>query len=241
MLTNERGQRVLDTQIRLVNPSPSQNRQQAQHLLKQGQNLDPPDVETVRKLVIHLLRGRRVVGYHVPQKLKELNIHAEVNAASASFISLSDSPHHCEADEKSPLLKDLPYNGQIFDCAYQFTNLSVGGLDEGVAASASPLKGVQTQMPFDAACQRFLGLKWRKRKNQMNAFIESKITMALYQRWRSLKGLPATMALCSTDALHSVTPAEALLTPFGSQITVVPEEKPKSHIPVAVTNHLANQ
>lgn len=80
-------------------------------MLKQGQNLDPPSVDTVRKVVIHLLRGRRVIGYHLPQKLKELNIYAEVSAASASITSLSDSPYHCEADEKSALLKDLPYNG----------------------------------------------------------------------------------------------------------------------------------
>lgn len=120
--------------------------------------------------------------------------------------------------------------------------MSVAGLDEtAVGSSASPLKGAQTQLPFDAVCQRFLGLKFRKRKNQMNAFIESKITMALYQRWRSLKGLPATMALCSEDAPHMVSLGEALLKPFGSQINVVPEEKSKAHIPVAVTNHIANQ
>lgn len=85
MLVNELGQRVFDTQVRLVNPSPSSNRQQAQFLMKQGQSMSPPSVELVRAIILHLIAGRRLIGYHVTQKLKELQIVGEMTGMTQAW------------------------------------------------------------------------------------------------------------------------------------------------------------
>ena len=46
----------------------------------------------------------------------------------------------------------------------------------------------KVQIPMDTICERFLNLKFHKRKNQPNAFSEAKIIMALFQKWLELYG-----------------------------------------------------
>ena len=50
----------------------------------------------------------------------------------------------------------------------------------------------KVRVPMDTLCERFLGLKYQKKKNMPHAFSESKIHMALFRRWQEIygKGLP---------------------------------------------------
>lgn len=47
--------------------------------------MDPPSVELVRAVILHLISGRRLIGYHLIQKLKELQIIAEVNGTTQMY------------------------------------------------------------------------------------------------------------------------------------------------------------
>ena len=42
---------------------------------------------------------------------------------------------------------------------------------------------------MDTLQENFLKLKFKKSKNQPHAYTESKITMALYQKWKEIQGL----------------------------------------------------
>lgn len=73
VLVNELGQRVLDTQIKIVNPAISQRKQQG-FLLKQWAQDRAPEAQLVRRAILALSKGSKIVGYHVSQKLKEFQI-----------------------------------------------------------------------------------------------------------------------------------------------------------------------
>lgn len=69
----------------------------------------------------------------------------------------------------SDKLDIVDYCPMYFDCTYQF----------------SPESKLQT--PLDLLCKSYLNLAWKKRKNQPFAFTETKISIALFERWKEVK------------------------------------------------------
>lgn len=156
--------------------------------------MDPPSVELVRAVILHLVSGRRLIGYHLVQKMKELQIVAEVNGSTQMYSSFMQSDLHCAADENLNVTGTLAQGGFYFDAAHMFTNLSPDS-NTIITEAEEPAKGLQTQLPFDTVCQRFLDVKWRKKRSMPFAFTEAKIQMALFQRWRQMHGLSLTRAV----------------------------------------------
>lgn len=64
---------IFDTQVKLVNPAILNGKATKTQFLQSCQE-QAPDVEDVRIAVLHLLKGKKLVGYHILQKLKELKI-----------------------------------------------------------------------------------------------------------------------------------------------------------------------
>jgi hypothetical protein len=54
----------------MTDNAPTKGKQQAQ-ILKQWAQQKAMDVEDARQVVLHLLKGKKVVGYHLHQKLRE--------------------------------------------------------------------------------------------------------------------------------------------------------------------------
>lgn len=186
--------------------------------------MDPPNVEIVRKIILHLITGRRIIGYHISQKLKEFQILSEATSVAISLINFTQSP--CYDDNDCDGGHQIAQNGFLFDCAHMFTDLNP--IFEKNVDLSTELKNCQTQLPFDNVCQRFIGLKWRKRRNQPYAYIESKVSMALYQRWRVLNGLKFTEALLNGEGQKSID--EVLSKPLNNKIEPLPV-KPKQVLP----------
>jgi hypothetical protein len=83
VLVNMHGERVIDTYIKLYNEAPSTRKGQSM-VIKQWASSKAPTIELVRKVVLNLIRGRRLVGYHVIQKLREFKILDDYLAENAS-------------------------------------------------------------------------------------------------------------------------------------------------------------
>lgn len=141
--------------------------------------MSPPSVELVRAVILHLIAGRRLIGYHVTQKLKELQIVGEMTGMTQTWQSFEYSNLACKADEHPHVTTNLPQGGFIFDAAHQFTNLSSDNnviiANTSKIDGSEPVKALQTQLPFDTVCQRFLDVKWRKKRSMPYAFTEAKI------------------------------------------------------------------
>ena len=87
---NEFGQRVFDAQIQVVNAAHVHGHATTKFLRELSQDV-APDVEMVRKIVLHLIKGHRLVGYHVSQKLRELQILEEAQALLHDYSSVGDA------------------------------------------------------------------------------------------------------------------------------------------------------
>lgn len=107
----------------------------------------------MRKVVLHLIAGRRIVGYHITQKLKELQIVAETLSITQQYGSFSQSELCNQADENEEAMSQFPHRGFFFDAAHAFTSLSE---DDDVLTVAKAMeqtgKMVQSQLPFDQVC-----------------------------------------------------------------------------------------
>ena len=99
--------------------------------------------------MLHLLKGKKLVGYHILQKLKELKID-----------------HLIE--------KTQPDGSESL--------IDVSGLFD---------ESSQVRVPLDKLCESFLGLKYKRSKNKPHSFTECKVAMALYQKWKEIKGVAA--------------------------------------------------
>lgn len=111
VLVNEKGQRVLDT---LIKP-------QYQDLaLKGGMRQDlhriskakAETIDTVRERVLDLIKGKKVVGYHLPQKLADFGILNKVASASTKKTPEKPTAHgiakKLDSDSDSPLRMPNP-------------------------------------------------------------------------------------------------------------------------------------
>ena len=211
--------------------------------MKQGQSMSPPSVELVRAIIQHLIAGRRLIGYHVTQKLKELQIVGEMTGMTQSWQSFAHSHLACEADEHPHVTTNLPQGGFIFDSAHLFTNLSPDNsvivadpTTSTIEAGNEPVnKALQTQLPFDTVCQRFLDVKWRKKRSMPYAFTEAKIQMALYHRWRQLHGLALTQAVLAAKDENQLSIEQVFSEPIKHEIVAVSPVKPKD-VPPATNN-----
>jgi len=68
----------------------------------------------------------------------------------------------------------------------------------------------QVRVPLDKLCESFLGLKYKRSKNKPHAFTECKVAMALYQKWKEIKGV-ASKPLTVVDSNIQVQKKDQIL------------------------------
>jgi len=175
VLVNERGERVLDT---LVKPqfkdiAMKGGLRQDLHRIAKAKG---ESIETVRARVLDLIKGKKVVGYHLPQKLADfgiLNKVASVQKPGQSdvtdvkkaqpkevpdFNSDSDSPKVRAPNQLSrddmvqPQIAPVQAPKQVsmiqetYDCAKIFNTTMTGN-----------------QMPIGTLCDTYLNLVYKKK------------------------------------------------------------------------------
>lgn len=99
------GERVLDTYIKLYNEAPSTRKGQSM-VIKQWASTRAPNIDIVRKVVLFLIKGRRLVGYHVIQKLREFKILDEFlaeNEDNSSTDLLTDCCSMFDPEKKQQI------------------------------------------------------------------------------------------------------------------------------------------
>ena len=91
VLVNEKGERVLDTLIR-----PQYQELSLKGGLRQDLNriakAKAESIDDVRARVLELIKGKKVVGYHLPQKLADFGILNKVASVQKSPEKSDDKP-----------------------------------------------------------------------------------------------------------------------------------------------------
>ncbi len=79
VLVNEKGQRVLDTMIKPQHQELNLKQGLRQTLNAIAEKKAEP-IDKVRQRVLQLIKGKKVVGYHLPQKLADFGILYSVSS-----------------------------------------------------------------------------------------------------------------------------------------------------------------
>lgn len=105
-MVNEKGQRVLDT---LIKPQYQDLALKGglRHDLHRIAKAKAESIEIVRERVLDLIKGKKVVGYHLPQKLADFGILNKVASASTKKTPEKPVAHEIakkiDSDSDSPL------------------------------------------------------------------------------------------------------------------------------------------
>ena len=138
VLVNEQGERVLDTLVRpqfedlMLKPG---LRRQIQDRAK----LDGESIESVRKRVLSLVSGKKLVGYHLPQRLADFGILKIKKSKQTNRSSDTDTRSNSSNEPEETTFKEL------FDFAKIFNQKTEG-----------------QQQPMQTLCQKYLNLSYKR-------------------------------------------------------------------------------
>lgn len=135
MLVNEKGQRVLDTMIKPQHPELNLKAGLRQTLNAIAEKKAEP-IDKVRQRVLQLIKGKKVVGYHLPQKLADFGILYSVASLKQSLSPEKEKPKEDvkedlpnplpKQEKQEPKPKPVSMIEEAYDCAKIF-NTSVSG------------------------------------------------------------------------------------------------------------------
>ena len=197
VLVTDSGQRVLDTLVSSQDQVPAGEKVVVKDGLKTKLHLladaRGPKLQECIDVITFLIRGKKLVGYHLPMKLADVGIMSQFQ--QESMVKLEKN-----FDIVSKKFAGGPVTSSDFKNIEKNANakkLHVSNIHD-IAKIFNRDQSSQAQIPFGTLCINELNLSHQKR-GYPYVYTEAKISMALYLRWKDLKDGKATSFITADD------------------------------------------
>jgi len=185
VLVNEEGKLVLDTYIKPqaeeLAVKPGIKSQLFKFSKCRAETLD-----VVRERVLKMIRGKHLVGYHLPQKMADFGLFDLEQLQAEDKTVLQAVENQAQADSSVPNMISPKKQPVVSSRQRAFDQLQLKECYDMAKIFNGPEQ--LQQRSITSLCETFLNLKFSKRPTPAFGFTEAKISLALFKQWQLLRG-----------------------------------------------------